>query len=90
MNKDSIDFINSELIAMGFEEWQNQELSKAEVIEAYQQRFPTCKHPKLKTYDDGSQLCICPSGAIGELDQTPSLLPWEECLNCPIYQKKED
>lgn len=90
MNKDSIDFINSELIAMGFEEWQNQELSKIEVIEAYQQRFPTCEHPKLKTYDDGSQLCICPRGAIGELDQTPSKLPWEECLNCPIYQKKED
>ena len=90
MNKDSIDFIDLELIAMGFENWQKQQLSNQEVVKAYQQRFPTCKHPKIKIYKDGSRLCICSQGAIGELDQTPSQLPWEESLKCPIYQKKED
>ena len=89
MKKDSIDGVQIELMAIGFEAMQAKELSKPEVIEAYQQRFPTCKHPQIKRYDDGSALCLCPRGAIGELNQQPSSLPWSECFKCPIYEKKK-
>lgn len=89
MTTNLLDQIQVELIAMGFEANQQKHLKKTKVIEAYQTRFPTCQHPTIKTYEDGSSICICPRGAIGELDQQPSTLPWTECLDCPMYQKKK-
>lgn len=89
MGKKSVDEIQVELMAMGFEAMQEKVLSNPKVIEAYHKRFPTCKHPTVKMYDDGSSLCICPKGAIGESNQQPSCIPWEECFNCSIYEKKK-
>ena len=87
-NIDSQDWIDIELGIASDEIYKKNGMYSPSEVKAYHDRFPTCKKVYLKTYSDGSAVCMCALGAFGDKDGNCESNIWSSCYNCKLYEKK--
>lgn len=91
-NIDSQDFIDIELGIAPDETYKKYGMYSPSEIEAYHNRFPTCKHTYLKEFPGGSSITKCSKQSFvsGNSDFTCGIHISEECYYCEDYEKKEE
>lgn len=89
---DSQDWIDIELGIAEDEVYKRNGMYSPSEINAYKERFPTCKHVYLKVWSDGStsSKCSIDSSVSGNGDFTCGLNICEECYYCDRYEKKDE
>lgn len=84
------DWIDYELGILPHEKCKEYGLYSPEEKQAYQERFPICKHVQFIKYEDGSRGCHCRFGAFGNKDGTAKGHQTQsECYNCTHFEIRE-
>lgn len=84
------DWIDYQLDILPHEKCKEYGLYSPQEKKAYQERFPICKHVKIKIYKDGSKGCSCPFGAFGNKDGTAKGHQTQsECYECVNFELRE-
>lgn len=84
------DWIDYELGILPHEKAKEYGMYSIQEIQAYEERFPKCKHPVNVLYNDGSKGCWCPFGAYGDYNQGINVNVSNECYQCPYYKERRD
>lgn len=85
---DSQDWIDIELEIAPDSVYRKYGMYSPSEIRAYRDRFPSCKHVYLKTYNDGSKCCVCKYGAYGNKDGSCGVNTSSKCYKCTNYIQK--
>ena len=87
---DAQDWIDYKLNLLPHEKCKEYGLYSPEERQAYQERFPICKHVQLIKYKDGSSGCKCIRGAFGNKDGTAKGHQTQsECYNCTHFKVRK-
>lgn len=87
---DAQDWIDYKLNLLPHKQCKKYGLYSPEERQAYQERFPICKHVQLIKYKDGSSSCRCTRGALGNKDGTAEGHQTQsECYNCTRFQVRK-
>ena len=84
------DWIDYELGVLSHEKCKEYGVYSRQEIQAYKDRFPTCREVFIKIWSDGSSGSRCRIGASGKSDGSCGLNISKECFVCDIYQEKEE
>lgn len=84
------DWIDYELGILPHEKCKQYGYYSPQEEKAYQERFPICKHVKLKIYNDGSKGCSCFNGAFGNVDgSAKGHQTQHKCYECVNFELRE-
>lgn len=83
------DWIDYELGILPHEKAKEYGLYSTQEINAYNERFPKCKHPVNRIFSDKSKGCWCPFGATGKYGQEIGLNICSDCYQCEHYEERK-
>lgn len=83
------DWIDYHMGILPHEKAKEYGLYSTQEIKAYEERFPKCKWPANRLYNDNSRGCWCPFGAHGDYNQEISTNISDECYLCKHYEERK-
>lgn len=84
------DWIDYELDILPHEKCKEYGRYSPQEIKAYNERFPICKHVKIKEYDDRSKSSSCFMGAYGDDEGNAGLDTYDDCCyTCGVFALRE-
>lgn len=88
-NMEAQDWIDYRLGILPHEKCKEYGLYSPQEIQAYEERFPKCKHVKIKVYGDGSKSSKCFRSAFGDGNGNCGLNMSDECYLCDSFEERD-
>ncbi len=83
------DWIDYELGILPHEKCKEYGYYSPQEIQAYKDRFPNCKHVKIKVYSDESKGSKCFKSAFGDENGNCGLNIYNDCYMCDCFEERD-